>query len=81
MVAAVYIDQRIRDSRASRFIIFGLPTSTVHSDKINISLLCLRRVQMNAKFMLTSSALSVMARRHHHHRHQLRVESSHYWLT
>jgi len=40
MVAAVYIDRRIRDSRASSFIIYGLPTSTVHSDKYIVSEMC-----------------------------------------
>ena len=33
LVAAVYIDQSVRDSRASSFIISGLPISAEHSDK------------------------------------------------
>lgn len=40
LVAAVYIDQRDRDSRASSFIISGLPASAVHSDKSIVTELC-----------------------------------------
>jgi len=52
-----------------------------HRQCILINILCLRCVQMHSKFMLTLSALSVLASRHHHHSHHLRLESSHYWLT
>lgn len=40
LVAAVYIDQRVRDSRASSFIISGLPISAVRSDNSIVSELC-----------------------------------------
>ena len=40
LVAAVYIDQRDRDSHASSFIVSGLPTSTDHSDKSIVTDLC-----------------------------------------
>jgi hypothetical protein len=40
LVAAVYIDQRDRDNRASSFIISGLPISTDQSDTTIVKELC-----------------------------------------
>ena len=40
LVAAVYIDQRDKDNRASSFIISGLPTSAVQSDTSIVKELC-----------------------------------------
>jgi len=58
LVASVYIDQRDRDSCASSFIIFGLPSSIVHSDTYIVTY-CVR---MNSTSKSTSSAPSVSVR-------------------
>jgi len=54
MVPTVYIDQRIRDSRdATSFIISGLPTSTVHSDKYIVSEMCTNEFKVHVDIVST----------------------------
>jgi len=54
MVDAVYFDQRIRDSRASSFIISGnLPTSTVHSNKYILSEMCTNEFKVHVDIVST----------------------------
>jgi len=60
LVAAVYIDQRDRDNRASSFIISGLPTSTVHSDTSIIKELCLNEFQVDIDKRLGKAASIVV---------------------
>jgi hypothetical protein len=53
LVAAVYIDQREKNRRASSFIISGLPTSTVHSDKAIANDMCLHEFNVQIEVVST----------------------------
>lgn len=53
LVAAVYIDQRDKDSRSSSFIVSGLPSSAVHSDKYIVTELCMNEFNIQVDIVST----------------------------
>jgi len=55
LVAAVYIDQHDRDSHSSSFIISGLPSSVVHSDKYILMELCSNEFNIQVDIVSTKS--------------------------
>jgi len=61
MVAAVYIDQRDRDNRASSFIISGLPTSAVHSDTSIVKELCTNEFHVDIDIVNTKRLGKVLS--------------------
>jgi len=72
LVAAVYIDQSVRDSFASSFIISGLPISPSHSDRCRIDIARQTIVaQLRALVWSVNPPLD--------HRQQIRRELMEYW--